>query len=152
MAISHPKPDILIRNPEGQPVAVVEVKNIQNLSRDEAMELRRDLVSYGVPSQVPYFLLLSQDIGYLWKESRLDTINTPPTYEFPMDGVISRYSERKPGQRLYATELELLILQWLTNLSTKPQKNTEEPESTLARAGFSDSIKGSLVLIEDDGL
>lgn len=140
------QPDILIQSPDGHPIAVVEVKNIQNLSRDEATELRGNLVSYGVPSRAPYFLLLSQDVGYLWKDTKQDNLFTPPAYEFPMDGVVSRFSQRKPGQRLYATELELLILQWLTNLSTKPQKNTEEPERTLAHAGFNDSIQGATIV------
>ncbi len=69
-------------------------------------------------------------------------------YEFPMDKVVARYSDRKPGQRLYEAELEVLVLRWLTNLATKPQKNIEEPERTLALSGFIESIKDASVLIE----
>jgi hypothetical protein len=67
-----------------------------------------------------------------------------------MDKVVARYSKREPGQRLYSTELELLVLHWLTNLSTKSQKVTEEPEKTLALSGFNDSIKEAMVLIEEE--
>lgn len=68
-----------------------------------------------------------------------------PTYEFPMDKVVTRYSEENTKRRLYSAALELLVLQWLTHLATNPQKYAEEPEKTLARAGFNDSIKGASV-------
>jgi hypothetical protein len=143
------QPDIVIENAEGQPIAVVEVQSRRNLSRDVATEIRRNLLSYGLPTQIPYFLLLSQDMGYLWKGSTQTDPNIAPSYEFPMNDVVARYSKRDPGQRLYETELSLLALQWLTNLSAKPQDATKEPEKTLVSAGFYDSIRDSMVLIEE---
>ena len=140
-------PDLVIKNAEGSLGAVIEVKNLQNLSRDEAIALRHDLVDYGLPSQIPYFLLLSQDIGFLWKGQ--NNLDAPPLYEFPMDPVIKRYLKKNPERRLYGTELELLVLQWLLNLTTKPQQDVEEPEKTLARSGFNDSIKGGAVLLKE---
>lgn len=150
MATTRPRPDILVRNPEGDPIAIVEVKNLKDLSRDEAMELRHNLIDYGIPSHVPYFLLLSQEVGFLWKGPRYESPDAPPSYEFPMDKVVARYSKREPGRRLYEAELEILVLQWLTNLSTKPQTNTEEPEKILALSGFNEAIKGASVLIEEE--
>ncbi len=47
--------DILIQGPDGDTIAVVEVKNLRNLSRDEATQIRRNLADYGVPIQVPFF-------------------------------------------------------------------------------------------------
>ena len=143
------QPDLLIKSSDGSPIAIVEVKSRQNLSRDVATEIRRNMLSGGLPAQIPYFLLLSQDVGYLWKGSKQDSPDAPPMYEFPMDKVVTRYSNREPSQRLYEAELELLVLQWLTNLSTKPQEATEEPEKTLARSGFNDSIRRAMVLIEE---
>ncbi len=148
MAISRPRADILVRDLEGNPIAIVEVKNLKDLSRDEAIEMRHNLIEYGVPSHVPYFLLLSQDVGFLWKGTQHEYLDAPPMYEFPMDKVVARYSDRKPGQRLYEAELEVLVLRWLTNLATKPQKNIEEPERTLALSDFIESIKDASVLIE----
>lgn len=143
------QPDLFIKSSDGRPIAIVEVKSRQNLSRDVATEIRRNMLARGLPAQIPYFLLLSQDVGYLWEGSKQDSPDAPPMYEFPMDKVVTRYSNREPGQRLYEGELELLVLQWLTNLSAKPQEATEEPEKTLARSGFNDSIKRAMVLIEE---
>jgi hypothetical protein len=152
MAISRPRPrpDILVRSPEGYPIAVVEVKNQQNLSRDVAMKLRRNMVAHGLLPQVPFFLLASQDVGFLWKEPKYVSYDIPPTYEFPMDKVVARYLKREPGERLYGAELELVLLQWLIDLTQGAHKNVEEPEKTLALSGFSESIKGATVLAEEE--
>jgi hypothetical protein len=150
MAISRIQPDLLIRSFDGSPLAVVEVRGGQNLSSDVATEVRRNMLASGLPSEIPYFLVVSQDFGYLWKRSEREAPDAPPTYVFPMDKVVARYSDREPGQRLYERELELLVLQWLTNLSTKPQQVMEEPEKTLALSGFNDAIKRGMVLIEEE--
>ncbi len=147
---SRPRPDILIRDPDGFPIAVVEIKNRQNLSRDVATEMRRNMIAHGLPSRVPYFLLLSQDVGYLWKEPKQGNADAPPTYEFPMSPIVTRYLRRDPNERLYGAELELLALQWLTDLTLKPERDTEEPEKTLARAGFNEAIRGATVLLEEE--
>jgi hypothetical protein len=150
MAISRPKPDILIRSPEGYPIAVVEVKNRQNLSRDVATELRRNMVVHGLLPRVPYFLLTSQDVGFLWKGAKEENLDAPPTYEFPMEKVVARYLKREPEHRLYGAVLELLVLQWLNDLTRGAHKTTEEPEKTLALAGFNESIRGATVVPEDE--
>jgi hypothetical protein len=142
------RPDLLIEDDEGKPIAIVEVKSRQDLDRASAIEIRRNMLARGLPADVPYFLLLSQDVGYLWKETKQVNADAEPLYEFPMDKVITRYLNGNSDKRLYESVLELVILQWLTNLTTKPQPLLQEPERTLALAGFNDSIKDAVVLIE----
>jgi hypothetical protein len=144
------RPDLLIQDTNGHPIAVIEVQSRTNMSSDVATEIRRSILSRGLTTHVPYFLLLSQDKGFLWMDAQSNSFDNAPNYEFPMNGVVGRYSKRNPEQRLYQTELELLILQWLTNLSSKPQQVNEEPERTLELTGFNDSIKDAMVLIEED--
>ena len=146
---SRPRPDILIRDPEGYPLAVVEVNNLPDLSRDMATELRHNLIEYGVPARVPYFLILSQDMGFLWKEVMQANLDAPPTYEFPMDKVVTRYLKEDSGQKLYGSILELLVFLWLNDLATRPGNGTEEPERTLALSGFSQAIKDATILTEE---
>jgi hypothetical protein len=150
MSQSRPRPDILIHDSEGYPIAVVEVKNLQNLSRDIATELRYNLINYGVSARVPYYLLLSQDVGFLWTESKQVEPHAPPTYEFSMDKVVTRYLKEDSPRRLYGSILELLVYQWLNDLATKPVNEGEEPEKTLALSGFAKSIKGATILAEDN--
>jgi len=144
------QPDILIRSPEGYPIAFVEVKNRQNMYRDVATELRRNLIHSGVSSRIPYFMLLSQDVGFLWKGTRSENLDEPPTYEFPMDKVVKRYLKFDADKRIYGVVLELLVQQWLNDLTTGSQEPTEEPEKTLALSGFNESIKGATVVAEEN--
>lgn len=143
---SRPRLDILIKDPDGYPIAVVELKNRQNLSRDVATEIRRNMLARGLPSRVPYFLLLSQDVGFLWKE--LVDPDAQPTYEFPMNNVVTRYLKEDSERRLYESILELIVFQWLNDLATNPGNVDQEPEKTLALSGFSQSIKDATILTE----
>lgn len=72
MATTHSfKADLVIKNLEGPPIAIVEVQTRSNLSRDVATEIRHNMLERGLPSHLPYFMLLSQDRGYLWKEANI---------------------------------------------------------------------------------
>lgn len=153
MTISHsrPRPDILIRDSEGYPIAVVEVKNPLHLSRNTAMELRHNLIEYGIPAHVPYFLLLSQDVGFLWKDGAggVDS-DAPPDYEFPMDKIVIRYLKETSERRLYDFILSAIVFQWLNDLVNDPENADEEPEKTLALAGFNQALKNATVLTEEN--
>ena len=140
--------DLVVVDSHGESIAIVEVKNMPNLSSDQAAEIRQNLLEYGLPDKIPYFLLLSQDVGFLWKNSQLERTAILPTYDFSMNSVIERYLKQKTQRRLYESELELLVLQWLLNLSMKPQREAEEPEKTLAHSGFSKDIQGASILLE----
>lgn len=140
------RPDILIQSPEDLPIAVVEVKNRQDLTREVATALRRNIIIHSLLPQTPFFLLISQDVGFLWKSAA--SPDAPPAYEFPMGKVVSRYLNREPGERLYGIELEFLVLQWLNDLASGKLKTIEEPEKTLALAGFLESIRDATITIE----
>lgn len=144
------RPDLVIKTSEGRPIAVVEVKSRTNFTTDVATEMRRNMLARGLPPHIPYFLLLSQDKGYLWTNTKQEDPDAPPMYEFPMDKIVERYSPKEPGQRLFASELEWLFLLWLIHLSTKPEATNEEPEKTLERIGFNESIRDAMVLIKDE--
>jgi hypothetical protein len=66
-----------------------------------------------------------------------------------MDNVVSRYVKRKPGERLHGHVLDLIMFQWLFDLTMGTQKSLEEPERTLALAGFNESIKGAKIITEE---
>ena len=141
--------DILISTRDGQPIGVVEVKNRRDLSREVAMKLRRNMLVHGLLPQIPYFLLLSQDTGFLWKEAWQGRLHAKPTYEFPMGKVVARYlPEIGAKERLREAQLELLVLQWLSDLAGVAQEAIEEPERSLELSGFLRSIRGATVVAQ----
>ena len=139
--------DLLIRNQKGQILAVVEIKNRQDIDLDMATAFRRNMIVHGLVPEIPFFLLLSQDIGFVWKGTV--SPDAPPGYQFPMNNVVARYlPDLAPGERLKEVQLELVLVQWLTDLAEEPQIALEEPEKSLALSGFLESIRGATVLSE----
>ena len=140
--------DILLRNPRGEAIAVVEAKGAMNLTPALAMDIRRRMLAHGLPAHLPYFLLLSQERGYLWQDSQALRSDTPPTVELPMAGVVKRYFPAEPGTRLHGVQLELLLVQWLADLAAGASVSESEPERSLEKVGFLDAIREAQVMHE----
>ena len=167
-------PDILICGEDGQTIAFVQVKNARVLSRDVALALYRDVIVESDAASAPYFLLLSQRLGFLWRQheaspdtrsrhsghvrrpksfKRLEAdADVAPAVEFAMDGVIHRYlPDLSGGEWLHGRELDFIVSQWLFSLATEQQSAVGEPEKALADAGFLAAIEGAAVTIEPSG-
>lgn len=141
------QPSLLIEKRDEFPIAMVEVKSRRNIPRDLAIVVRSSMLERGLPAHIPYFLLLSPDTGFLWKDDPSLSVDSPPDYEFPMNSVITRYSRGEPEKWLHG--LEWLVLEWLMDLRAKPQEMVEEPEKMLARAGFTDALQHAMILMGD---
>jgi hypothetical protein len=114
-----------------------------------ATALRRNLVVHSGIPDVPYFLLVSQETGFLWKHAA--SPESPPTTSFPMGAVIERYiPSAGVDERLRGEQLELIVLQWLADLAADPNVPAGEPEDTLASCGFLDAIRGARVAQQDE--
>ena len=142
--------DLVIRDTKDDPLAVIDLVNFPGFSREEAIELRQRMIDRGLPAQLPYFLLLTQDVGFLWKDTEKDQLDAPPNYEFPMNGLIQRYEKESSRRRLYGWELEFLILKWFIHLTASSEPDTEEPELTFVRSGLRELIKGTFVQIDEE--
>lgn len=141
-------PDILVSDSSGTPVAAVEIKNREQLTPRVAATLRRNLIVHGYVPPTPYFLLLSQDVGYLWKDVQPQDRDAAPNYQLAIDRIVARYLGSGAGRRLSGAELELVILQWLIELTFELGEPQEEPERTLALSGFLAAIHGGRVVAE----
>ncbi len=51
--------DLVIQNANGSPIAVVEVKNQLDFSRDVATEVHRSMMERGLPGSIPYLVLVT---------------------------------------------------------------------------------------------
>lgn len=137
--------DFRITTHDGSPIAIVEIKNRQNLSPDVAIQYRRNLLVHGALPRSLFFLLLSQDRGYIWKDANPAELDVAPTRAFPMSDVVERYSLTHSDSRLTGTAFALLVLPWLNDLSSGSHDDGQEPERSLAQTGFLDAIQGGNV-------
>lgn len=140
--------DIVVQGADGRIVALVEVKNPERFTADIAAATRRNLIVHGfIGDWSPFFLMVSQDRGFLW-DLRSGEIapDAPPTIEFPMRPVVERYlPSLANGDWLTGPQLELAVAQWLSDLTREEAVPQTEPERTLSRTEFLQLIHGGHV-------
>jgi hypothetical protein len=135
-------PDIVVKDSNGQYLAFIEIKNGQKITfeSEPLTEYFRDLLTYYNFPRVPYFLIVSQEKGYLWEGSKLPV--TSPDVEFSIANVVKRYaSEQNSWLRGY--QLESVVLDWLHDLARLENKSKKEPERLPELAEFVNTLQGS---------
>lgn len=145
--------DIVVQAADGSVLALVEVRNRENLTPDVASVLRRNLIAHGFANVwARYFVIVSQDAGYLWDQESLPAGEVPrPTVEFPMRSVIERYlPSLATNGRLSGSAVELAVTQWLWDLARGVEDRPREPEIALGKTDFLRLIRGGRVSTEID--
>lgn len=142
------RPDVVVQGGDGFPVLVVEVKNRENFPREVASALRQAFLDHGLGNTAAYFMLLSQDVGYLWQQADVSA-NAHLPHEFSTRNLLRRYlPDAGSPARLGGAQLELVVTQWLRDLAEHGSHAQEEPERTLATTGLLAAIEGATVLSE----
>ena len=123
--------DLALYNRDGQLIAVVEVKNKLGTSAIWAAQLRRNILAHGGFQNAPYFLLMTPDRIYLWKDAGIAPVLTSPTYEGAAQDILSSYFDQsaiEPSE-VSGAAFELIVAAWLENLvrvADKPEDLTSE--------------------------
>ncbi len=108
--------DISISTPHGRPLAVVEVKNLPQLSQGSAIELRDALVEQ-LPRSIKYVLVVSQTRGFIWQREE----DRPPYREpevLDMTPVLREYlTDAELSRHIRGAELELVLSHWFGDLA-----------------------------------
>ncbi len=116
---------------------MVRILNTRNLQPQDGNDRDAYMRITGGPAQ--YFLLISQDVGYIWNEQK----DTPA--QLDMAAVMRRFIPTiNSGYRMFGVDLAELVSFWLTELATG-LGGDEEPERTLAGIGFLAQVRGSTV-------
>lgn len=142
--------DILIRNEQDEGIAVIEVKNQLRVPADIRDEYRKQLAGYGLLTGATYFLVLSQEMGFLWKGTPLVVLDTPPLLQFSMREIIQLYTQTTDptARRLEESEVEFLVYGWMFDLTSELRNPDTKTEKLLATTGFIDAVKRGLVVAE----
>jgi hypothetical protein len=144
--ISPYRADIVVRSQDGSPVALVEAKNLTALTPSLAAEFRSNLVG-GAALHIPFFLLASQDTGFLWKRALPQDW---PVAQFPMRPVVAHYLPTvEADARLSGSSLAFVLSEWLSDLARRSPDRPKEAEEPLVDAGFLGAIGGASVHLDD---
>lgn len=144
--------DIAIFDRSGQIAAVAEIKRQLGTSRDWAVQLRRNLLAHGIRRVGDYFLLITPDRLYLWKDAGMNPEKVPPTHEADMQPEFARYFEGAgiDPDDISGAAFELLIGAWFGQLTLLKDeaKDLAESRSWLAESGLLSAVKDGRIEYE----
>ena len=127
------------------PIAIIEFKNLDRMDENFAIQFRKNMILENNYFTAPFFLLLSQNIGFLWKNSGLHP-EEPPTISFSVKEIIEKYFPTEDKDKwLSKPELEMVIFGWLMELSYLREIPESKAEKILADNNFLQAIKGAHV-------
>jgi hypothetical protein len=141
--------DVVVHAADGQLLALVEIKNVEKFDRNIAAGIRQNLAEYWSLPDVPFLLLVSQDLGYLWSNEQGEHPDLAPLIEFSMRPVMERYFPNgMDHRRIPGAELEYVVFQWLNDLVWSRAAADDESSLPLHNSVFANAIRGGRVLME----
>jgi hypothetical protein len=136
--------DLALYDRLGQLVALVLVKNIRGTTKDWASEYRRNLREDTEWPRLDFFLLVTPDHLYLWKEAEISPeAGLVPPEVIDTEPLLGPYFDRMrtARQRLSGPAFDFLVTSWLRELMGF---GTEY--GPLDKTGFPESVReGRLV-------
>ena len=136
----------------GQLTTIVEVKKKLGTSRQWAAQLRRNILAHGGYSGADFFLLVTPDRLYLWKNAGTAPTLSLPTYEVDTQPIFAPYFESAGVDPRHASghAFELVVAAWLGDIV----RSGEQPESLaygqswLAESGFLTAVRDGRIEYE----
>jgi hypothetical protein len=137
--------DLSVFDSGGQLAAVVEVKAQRWKSPEWAAEFRRNLLAHGWETRPRFFLIVTLDRIFIWKDAGIDPEIVPPDYIVDAHPVFEPYFEaaRLDADQIDPFSFEMIVASWLNNLALVRDPAAELPshEHVFIESGFLDAIR-----------
>ena len=144
--------DLTLYDPSGRLTAIAEIKNKLGTSDDWAAKTRRNLLAHSGFSSADFFLLVTPDHLYVWKDSSDDLDERPPNYVADAESIFMPYFKRVGlnSQKISGYAFELIVAEWLGDVmrSAKREKDAAGDESWLMSSGFYNAVKDGRIEYE----
>ena len=130
----YARADLALYNSHGRLTAIVEVKSKMRTSSEWAALTRRNILAHGDFSGADFFLLVTPDRMYIWKDAGTDPVPVPPTYEADMTTEFAPYFESVgvSPEEVSGLAFELVVGAWLGDVM-RSARRTGEDTDTLRR-------------------
>lgn len=143
------RPDIVVHDSTHDVVLAVEVKARRGVDRVWAAQLRRNLHAHGARVAAAFFMILTTDETYLWRES-----GRPATDAEPPDAVVATSAlignDLANGEAVDGRALELLASAWLSAVVAAESSAhlRESSRDFLVGTGLFEALRGAAVAFE----
>src|SRR5205807_2738705 len=113
-----PPPDLVLYDQDGQLAGVAEVKNKLGTSSEWAARFRRNLLAHGGFRSMDFFLVVTPDRLYVWKNAGAEPLHVKPTYDVDARPLLEPYfnSAGLDPSDVSGKAFELLVAAWLADL------------------------------------
>ncbi|WP_019500264.1 hypothetical protein [Pseudanabaena sp. PCC 6802] len=152
MRLTNPDLDIAGYDKNNQLVLIVEVKQKLRASSEWVTKLRRNMLAHGYFPQTSFFLLVTPDRFYLWKNAGVLPEIIQPDYEIDATPILQPYADRTgvPIEHMSGRSLELIVEAWLDEImrSDIPPAKLGSTQNWLFESGLYDAIKGGHAVLE----
>lgn len=127
----YARADLAVYNSHGRLTAIVEVKSKMGTSRTWATLTRRNILAHGDIGGVEFFLLVTPDRMYLWKDAGIAPDPVPPTYRADTTTEFAPYfagAGVRPDD-ISGHAFELLVGAWLDDVMGSTRRARERTET-----------------------
>ena len=144
--------DLVVYDSRGRLTAIAEVKNKLGTSADWAAQTRRNLLDYGHFGNTDFFLIVTPDRIYLWKDAGTDPVAIPPTYIVDSGPEFEHYFKGigTDHEHISGLAFELIVSRWLGKMISFPDfvEDHGRIPDWLSESGLLDAVKNGRVEYE----
>ena len=144
--------DILVYGPDERLRLVVEVKNILGVSAEWAAQLRRNLLMHETLPNAPFFLIVTAEHLFVWKNKKTLVEPEMPDYEINTAEVFASYIDRFRISLVELSEpsLELVVISWIHDLidSDFSHQTTHFEHNWVVDSGLYEALKHGSVITQ----
>ena len=144
--------DLALYDRGGRLTAVAEIKKRFGTSREWAAQTRRNILAHEASCTADYFLLVTPERLYLWKDAGTEPVRVPPTFEAETQSEFAPYFERAglDPRHISGHAFELLVSAWLGDVirSEETAEKFAGARSWLAKSGFHTAVKDGRIEFE----
>lgn len=122
--------DLLVYDRNGRLTATAEVKNKRATSRLWAAQFLRNMLAHGSLQPADYFLLVTPDRVYLWKDVGTEPMPVEPDYEVDAESIFKPYLSKAGihANDISGRAFELVVVAWLSDLTRSGGVPKEAPD------------------------
>jgi hypothetical protein len=145
--------DLTLYDRDRRLIAVAEVKNKLGTSPDWAAKLRRNLLAHERHYSADFFLLVTPDRLYIWKNAGAAPTLVQPTYEIDAQPIFTPYFEKAGvnSSNISGHAFELVVAAWLGDLvrSEEQQEALTNGQRWLVESGFLTAVRDGRIAYEE---
>ena len=146
--------DLIAHDEAGRVLLVAQIKSRLGTSEKWASTFRRNMLAHGTLPPSPFFLIATPERLYFWKQDPTDGADDPPEFTIDVTKELGEYffGANKPPLTIGKEALELLVLYWLTYITSNGAERIKDDPSMrwLADSGLLHSLEKARIEVNPE--